>query len=59
MKHGFIKCACLTPEIRLADCKSNAKEIISLVKEAAQAGVRLALLPELCITKCWYFRSCV
>ncbi|MBQ9097724.1 MAG: NAD(+) synthase [Clostridia bacterium] len=50
MKHGFIKCACLTPEIRLADCKSNAKEIISLVKEAAQAGVRLALLPELCIT---------
>ncbi len=50
MKQGFIKCACLNPEIRLADCKSNAKEIISLVKEAAANGVRLALLPELCIT---------
>ncbi|MBR2471433.1 MAG: NAD(+) synthase [Clostridia bacterium] len=50
MKHGFIKCACLTPEIRLADCKSNAKEIISLIKEASASGVRLALLPELCIT---------
>lgn len=50
MKNGFIKCACLNLEIRLADCKSNAKEIISLVKDAAASGVRLALLPELCIT---------
>ena len=32
MKDGFIKVAAATPEIKVADCKHNAKQIISLAK---------------------------
>ncbi len=50
MKHGFIKSACMQPKTRLANCSANGKEIISLIKEAAGAGIKLAVFPELCIT---------
>ncbi len=50
MKDGFIKIACASPKIRLADCQYNAEQIISLIKEAADKRVHLIALPELCIT---------
>ena len=50
MKDGFIKVAAATPEIKVADCKYNAKQIISLAKELAKKDVKLAVFPELCIT---------
>ncbi len=50
MKDGFIKVAAATPEIKVADCNNNAKQIVSLAKELAGKGVRLAVFPELCIT---------
>lgn len=50
MKDGFIKVAAATPEIKVADCKHNAKQIISLAKELAKKDVKLAVFPELCIT---------
>ena len=49
MKDGFIKVAAATPEIKVADCKHNAKQIISLAKELAKKDVKLAVFPELCI----------
>ncbi len=50
MKHGFIKAAAATPAIRLADPAANAEELIRLMNEAADRGVKLLLFPELCLT---------
>ncbi len=50
MKHGFIKCAALLPEIKVADTKFNSDNIIKLINEADSLGVNLAVFPELCVT---------
>ena len=50
MKDGFLKIACVTPPLRVADCTYNADQIIAKAKEAAQAGAKLAAFPELCLT---------
>ena len=50
MKDGFLRAACITPAIRVADCEHNAAEIIRLAKEAASNGACLIAFPELCIT---------
>ena len=50
MRDGFIKAAAGTPKIRVADCRYNAGQIISLMKQAAGQGVKVLCLPELCIT---------
>lgn len=50
MKDGFIKIACVTPPLRVADCTYNAQQIIAHAKEAASAGAKLIVFPELCIT---------
>ena len=50
MRDGFIKVAAGTPKIRVADCGCNAKNIIELMKEAAEQGVKVLALPELCVT---------
>lgn len=50
MKDGFIRIACVTPEIRVADCIHNSNEIIKKMKEASENGAKLVVFPELCIT---------
>ena len=50
MRDGFIKTAAATPKIRVADCRYNAGQIISLMKRAAAQGVKVLCLPELCVT---------
>ena len=50
MKDGFIKIGAVTPEIRPGDCEFNAQSIISAVTDAYMRGVRLLVLPELCVT---------
>lgn len=50
MKDGFIKVGAATPEIRVADVEFNGNNIINCIKDAAEAGVKLLALPELCIT---------
>ena len=50
MRDGFIKVAAGTPGIRVADCRYNAEQIFSLMREADQQGVRILCLPELCLT---------
>jgi len=50
MKDGFIKIACVTPALRVADCDYNAVQIVDTGKKAAAAGAKLVVFPELCIT---------
>ena len=50
MQFGFIKAAVGTPEIRVADCRSNAEAIIALIQRAKRDGAQLLSLPELCMT---------
>jgi len=50
MRDGFIKVAAGTPEIRVADCRHNAEQIFTLMRQADRQGVRVLALPELCLT---------
>lgn len=50
MHDGFVKVASATPKIRVADTEYNAAQIIELIKHADESGVKLLVLPELCIT---------
>ena len=50
MRDGFIKVAAGTPKIRVADCRYNAEQIFTLMRQAAHQGVRVLCLPELCLT---------
>ncbi len=50
MNYGFIKVAAGTPEIRVADCRFNQNNIVSVMKEAGKEGAHLLILPELCLT---------
>ncbi|MDR3263014.1 MAG: NAD(+) synthase [Clostridiales bacterium] len=50
MKHGFIKAAAATPEIRVADCVFNAARIKESITDAAVRGADILVLPELCVT---------
>lgn len=50
MTDGFIKVAAATPDIKTADCGYNADRVIELINEAHAQGVKILVLPELCIT---------
>ena len=50
MRDGFIKVAAGTPKIKVADCRHNAEQIFTLMREADRQGVRVLVLPELCLT---------
>ncbi len=50
MRYGFVKTACATPDIRVADCAYNAAQTIRAVEEAAGQGVEVLCLPELGLT---------
>ena len=50
MKDGLIKVAAGTPRIAVADCRRNAEQIFTLMREADKQGVKVLALPELCLT---------
>ncbi|MDD5937483.1 MAG: NAD(+) synthase [Clostridiales bacterium] len=50
MRDGLIKVAAGTPKIRVADCRYNAEQIFTLMRQADRQGVRVLCLPELCLT---------
>ncbi len=50
MKDGFLKIACATPDVHVADCAYNREQIVRMMQEAAHAGAALTVFPELCIT---------
>ncbi len=50
MKHGFIKAAAVTPQIKVADPAYNAGQICMGIDEAVKNGAKIIVFPELCIT---------
>ena len=50
MKDGFIKVAAATPEIRVGDPGYNEKAIFEKIKEAAERGAKVIVLPELSLS---------
>ena len=50
MKHGFIKVAAATPDIRVADVDYNKEKICALIREACNEGAKIIVFPELCVT---------
>ena len=50
MEQGFVKVAAGTPAITVADCKSNTKAILELIREMETQHAKIMVFPELCIT---------
>lgn len=50
MRDGFIKVAAATPKIRVADADYNADQVIRMAGEAAAAGAKVIVFPELVLT---------
>lgn len=50
MKHGFVKVAAATPDIRVADVAYNTEQILRQIDETAREGAKIVVFPELCIT---------
>ena len=50
MFNGFIKTAAVTPNLIIGDVNYNVTEIIDQMYLAADAGVKILVFPELCIT---------
>lgn len=50
MRDGFIKVAAATPEIRVADPAANAENILRILRGASDAGAKVVVFPELCIS---------
>ncbi|WIK58630.1 NAD(+) synthase [Actinotignum urinale] len=48
--HGFLRIASCTPEINLARPQKNAKRIVDMARECADAGASIIVFPELCVT---------
>ncbi len=50
MRHGFIKVAAVTPDIRVADTAYNTEQICRWIDETTENGAKIVVFPELCIT---------
>ncbi len=49
MKHGFVKAAAASPDLRVGDPAYNAKKIIEIIKVQAEKKTEILVFPELCI----------
>lgn len=50
MKHGFLRAACVSPELKVSDTSFNSNEIIKAVYNAQEKNVDLLVFPELSLT---------
>ena len=50
MRHGFIRTAAATPDIKVADPEYNRQQISRLIDEAVKEKAKLIVFPELCLT---------
>ncbi len=50
MKHGFIKVAAVTPDMRVADTVYNTEQICLSMDAAVKEGAKIVVFPELCIS---------
>ncbi len=48
--HGFVRVACVTPRVHIADPAANLEEHLALARRADEAGADLVLFPELSLT---------
>lgn len=49
-KHGFVRVGACVPELKIANVKFNASEIIGEIQKAYERGVQILVFPELSIT---------
>lgn len=47
---GLLRVAAASPQLRVADCATNAEHILDLMTQAEREGVALLAFPELCLT---------
>ena len=50
MKDGFVRIAAITPDMRVADAAGNARKTVEKARAAVEAGVSVAVFPELGLT---------
>lgn len=50
MRHGFVKVASATPDIRVADVAYNKEQICRLIEETASEEAKIVAFPELALT---------
>ena len=50
MKFGFVKVACCSPEIKVADTAFNANAVIESINKCDEINAQLIVFPELCLT---------
>ena len=50
MRHGFVKVAAATPDIRVADVEFNTEKICEAISEACEKKAKIIVFPELCVT---------
>lgn len=50
MLDGFLKVACATPRVIVADVDKNCEDILRLMRESEKSGAKITVFPELCLT---------
>ncbi len=50
MKHGYIRVAAATPDVKVADPEFNRERICEQIKEGIKRQAKLMVFPELCLT---------
>jgi NAD+ synthase (glutamine-hydrolysing) len=50
MKHGYIRVAAATPDVKVADPEFNREKICQLIKEGIKNHAKIMVFPELCLT---------
>lgn len=50
MNYGFLRVSALTPDIEVANCDFNTKNIMAMMDEAYHRQTKIAVFPEMCIT---------
>ncbi|HIX14150.1 MAG TPA: NAD(+) synthase [Candidatus Hungatella pullicola] len=50
MKHGFIRVAAATPDVKVADVEFNCAQICSLIQKAEENKAKIIVFPELSLT---------
>lgn len=50
MKHGFVRVAAATPDIRVADVEFNTERICEAIGKACEMKAKIIVFPELCVT---------
>ena len=50
LNYGFVRCACCSPDVKVADCVYNTERIFEAALEAEKNGAKIIVFPELSVT---------